>query len=100
MYRGGYYQTPVDLEQSIAEGHTVSDEAKAYSEKMPDYFRTDIKVSLKRNRIKSTQTLSLDIQNVTNRQNIYGEYYNSESQKIETWYQTPLIPILSYKIEF
>jgi hypothetical protein len=100
IYRGGYYQTPVDLDKSIANGYTAYKEELAYSQKLPDYFRTDIKFSLRRNKPKSTQTLSLDIQNATNRKNIYGDYYNADSKQIETYYQAPLIPILSYKVEF
>jgi hypothetical protein len=75
-------------------------EDKAFTIQYPAYFRTDIRVSVKRNRPNSTQTLALDIQNVTNRKNIYGKYFNEETKSIKTYYQTPLIPVLSYKIEF
>jgi hypothetical protein len=44
--------------------------------------------------------LSLDIQNATNRQNIYGKYFDPLTGKTKTAYQTSLIPILSYKLEF
>lgn len=101
-WRGGFRDTPVDIAASEAlpgQG-AVYDEDKAYSIRYPGYFRTDIRVSVKRNRPNSTQTLALDIQNVTNHKNIYGRYYNSETNSLKTYYQTPLIPVLSYKIEF
>ncbi len=102
IYRGGFRDTPVDIDASQAlpgQGAVYQDE-KAYSIQYPGYFRTDIRVSVKRNRLHSTQTLALDIQNVTNHKNIYGRYYNEETNSLKTYYQTPLIPVLSYKIEF
>jgi len=101
-YRGGFRDTPIDLAASAAlpgQGAVYMEES-AYSIQYPAYFRTDIRVSVKRNRPHSTQTLALDIQNVTNYKNIYGRYFNEESNTLKTYYQTPLIPILSYKIEF
>ena len=102
IYRGGFRGTPIDLEasQALPGQGAVYVDSEAFSVQYPDYFRADIRISMKRNRKASTQTLALDIQNVTNRKNIYGRFYDSESGKIKTYYQTSLIPILSYKIEF
>lgn len=100
LYSGGLRTTPVDLQESLLKGETVYQEDKAFEEQNPAYFRTDIRISLKRNKPKSTHTLALDIQNVTNRKNIYGSYFEPLTGKITTAYQTPLIPVLSYKIEF
>ncbi|OOG72980.1 TonB-dependent receptor [Algoriphagus sp. A40] len=100
IYGGGLRATPIDLEQSITENQTVYDETRAFEEQNPAYFRTDLRVSLKWNRPKSTSTLALDIQNTTNRKNIYGSYFEPMKGEIETAYQTPLIPLISYRIEF
>ena len=100
IYAGGYYDSPIDLAQSQAEGHTVYDEVNAFTVKMPDYFRADIRVSLKRNYAKWTSTVSLDIQNVTNRKNVFNKYYNADTNTLEYNYQAPLIPVLSYRVEF
>jgi hypothetical protein len=102
IYRGGFRDTPIDMEatQALPGQGAVYDDANAFTIQYPAYFRTDIRVSVKRNRPNSTQTLALDIQNVTNRKNIYGKYYNEESNSIKTYYQTSLIPILSYRVEF
>jgi hypothetical protein len=100
LYSGGLRTTPVDLQESLLKGETVYQEDKAFEEQNPAYFRTDIRISLKRNKPKSTHTLALDIQNVINRKNIYGSYFEPLTGKITTAYQTPLIPVLSYKIEF
>jgi hypothetical protein len=100
IYAGGYYDNPIDLAQSQLEGHTVYDEDRAFTEKMPDYFRADIRLSLKRNYTKWTSTVSIDIQNVTNRKNVFNKYYNAENNAVEYNYQAPLIPVLSYRVEF
>jgi hypothetical protein len=73
---------------------------KAYSEQLPAYIRPDIRVSMKWNRKRFTSTLSLDIQNVINRQNVYDRFYNVESNTVKTYYQTGILPILNYKVEF
>lgn len=100
IYSGGFRTTPIDVAASMDKGETVYFEDKAYTEQVPGYFRTDLRISLKRNKEKSTHTLALDIQNTTNRKNIYGSYFEPLTGKVKTSYQTPLIPILSYKIEF
>ncbi|HRJ31232.1 MAG TPA: TonB-dependent receptor [Cyclobacteriaceae bacterium] len=100
IYSGGLRTTPINLEESIARGETVHYDDRAFEAQNPAYFRTDLRVSLKRNKPKSTHTLALDIQNVTNRKNIYGKYFEPLSGEVTTAYQTPLIPVLSYKIEF
>lgn len=100
MYCGGFYDSPIDLARSQQEGQTVYDDSRAFSEKMPDYFRTDIRVSLKRNHTNWTSTVAIDIQNVTNRKNVFNKYYNADKGAIVYNYQAPLIPILSYRVEF
>jgi hypothetical protein len=100
VYAGGFRTTPVNVEESAAKGYTVYHEKDAFTLQNPDYFRTDLRVSLKWNRKYLTSTLSLDIQNVTNRQNLYGQYFDPLKGKVENSYQTGLIPVINYKVEF
>ncbi|MBB6326077.1 hypothetical protein FHS59_001705 [Algoriphagus iocasae] len=100
IYGGGLRTTPILLDESIQKGETVLDDSKAFEEQNPAYFRTDLRLSLKRNKEKSTRIWALDIQNATNRKNIYGRYYEPMDSEIKTSYQAPLIPILSYRVEF
>jgi hypothetical protein len=100
VYVGGYRNTPIDVEASLAKGETVENQYKAFENKNPDYFRFDLRASVKRNYKKVTSTFALDIQNTTNRKNVGGQYYDINSQTVKYWYMAPLIPILSYKIEF
>ena len=100
LYSGGLRETPIDLQASMQKGETVYVDSQPFTLKKKDYFRTDIKFSIKRNRQKSTITWALDIQNVTNRKNVYGDFFDPLSGKTKTFYQTSLIPVLSYKIDF
>lgn len=97
---GGFRYTPIDLQASLASGETEVIADQAFEGKCPDYYRLDLKVSLKRNYNKLTTTLALDLQNSTNRKNTGGQYFDATTGEIKYWYQAPLIPVLSYKLEF
>lgn len=100
VYIGGFRYTPIDLNASIISGKTVYIDSKTFESKNPDYFRLDIRISVKRNFKKLTSTLALDIQNATNRQNVAGQYFDSNTGKIKYYYQILFTPILSYRLEF
>jgi len=100
MLRGGYRTIPVDLDASIAAGKEVRDYDRAFETKTPDYFRVDIGASYRKNNPKWSWIVSLDMQNVTNRSNVWGEYYNHEEEAVESIYMTGLIPVLNFKVEF
>ena len=100
IYAGGLRRTPIDFAASQQNGYTVFKEKEAYSLQNAAYFRTDLRVSMKWNRKHFTSTLSLDIQNITNRLNVFNQWYDDEKNEIITTHQTGLIPILNYKIEF
>lgn len=97
---GGNKQTPIDLEQSRAEGGTRRDHTRTFEEQLPFYFRSDFRVSFRKNKGKTASIFSLDIQNVTNRQNVYIEYYSSSRDEISTATQFGLLPVFNYKLEF
>jgi hypothetical protein len=100
IYAGGFRYSPIDFNRSIDEGYTIVDQEKAFSLQNPGYFRTDVRLSITWNRKSLTSTLSLDIQNVSNRQNIFNQYFDPFKGKIVNSYQTGIIPVLNYKVEF
>ncbi len=100
IYAGGLRNTPVDLVASQQNGYGIYKEKEAFSLQNPAYFRTDLRLSMKWNRKHVTSTLSLDFQNVTNRLNVFNQSYDETKNKIVTNYQTGIIPILNYKVEF
>lgn len=100
IYTGGFWTTPIDVAASRQAGETRYIESLAFTEQLPAYFRTDLRVSLKRNRPNRTTTWALDLQNATNHKNLGGQYFDANSGTVRNWYQFPLLPVLSYRIEF
>jgi hypothetical protein len=100
IYAGGYRTTPIDLPKSQHEGYTIYKEKEAFSLQNQAYFRPDCRISIKWNRQRLTSTLSLDIQNVINRKNIYNQKYDLLKGSTVTNYQNGMIPVLNYKVEW
>lgn len=97
---GGRYVTPIDLVASQEQGREVLVSNLAYSEQFDDYFRTDIKLTYRRNGKKVTQEFSLDAQNVTNRDNIFSRSYNRRTGSLSIENQLGLFIIPQYRILF
>ncbi len=100
IYVGGFRYTPIDLNASVAAGETRYIDSETFAKQNPYYYRLDTRISVKRNYKKVTTTFALDIQNTSNRKNVGGQYFDSKTGAIKYWYQAPLIPILSYRVEF
>lgn len=100
VYLGGYRDTPIDLVQSEIEGRTVYFTDEAFTIKMKDYARINLRFSWVKDKSGYTRTISVDIQNLTNRENIAYSYYDTEVQDIVVQNQLGIIPILAYRIEF
>ncbi|TRX57561.1 TonB-dependent receptor [Fulvivirga sp. M361] len=99
-FSGNRRFVPLDLQSSIAEGQEVRITDRAYEERYPNYFRLDLQLSLRKNKPNITSEWRLDIQNVTDRQNILETFYLRNTQDIGAAHQLGLIPVLSYRIEF
>jgi hypothetical protein len=99
-YVGGLRVTPIDEAASIATQTTVFVENRAFSEKLPDYFKVDVRLSLRKDTPRYSSVWSLDLQNATNRRNVAYQYYDTVQGQVLTQYQLGLIPILTYRIEF
>jgi hypothetical protein len=97
---GGRYMTPILLEESRAKGETVLDRDLAYTEKVKDYLRTDLKISFRKNTKRLTHEWSLDISNVLNTKNVFNKDYNPVSEEIITNYQLGIFPVPQYRILF
>ena len=100
MLRGGYRTVPIDLAASYAQNREVRLYERAYEMKAPDYFRIDVGISYRRNKPAWSWVVSLDIQNLTNRLNIWDEYYSYELKDMYKIYMVGLVPVLNYRVEF
>jgi len=99
---GGKYATPVDLAASIASGKEVLDEAKYNAEQLDAYFRVDTKFGFRMNskKRKLSQTIYLDLQNVTNRENIFLRRYNPVYGTTGNVNQIGFFPDILYRAQF
>ena len=97
---GGKYLTPLDLAASKLAQTEVYDDGLAYSVKQQPYFRIDFKISYKKEFRKSTMEFSIDLENLTDRQNIFNETYNAKTNQIVYNYQQGFIPIPLFRWTF
>jgi hypothetical protein len=100
---GGTPYTPIDLEATRAnEGREVYQEDRAFSERYDPYFRWDVKFGFRLNGKKSkvSHQFFVDLQNVTNRENVFVERYNPVTDEINTVTQTGFFPDFMYRIQF
>ncbi|WP_299984506.1 TonB-dependent receptor [uncultured Pontibacter sp.] len=100
MWACGNRYTPIDLETSKEMKYEVLDVDNRFGVQTPDYFRSDIRVSYRKNRPNASYILSLDIQNFTNRQNVFGVQYDRIKEEVVTRYMVGMLPILNYRVEF
>ncbi len=100
---GGRHFTPIDLAASQIAGNTVLKSSDyAYSSSYDDYMRLDFKIGyvLNSKSRKLSQTFSLDLQNVTNNDNVFSQSYDNGSRSINTTYQLGFFPNFIYKLQF
>ena len=100
VYAGGNRYLPIDTEKSIAEGGAEYDWDRAYAEQFPDYFRLNTRITYRLNMRNVNQEWALDLQNMTNHQNIFTQNWNNSEQSISTSYQMGFMPMLTYRIYF
>lgn len=91
---------PIDLEASIVAGEQVLDYSKSYDKKYRDYFKADLRIGFKQNKGKRHQEWALELQNVTNHQNLYAEQYNPTLREVGVIYQQCFAPMMLYRINF
>ncbi len=97
---GGRYLTPINFAASGIAKEAVYDNDKAFSERQDPYFRTDFKLSYRKEMKKSTMEFAIDLQNVTNHQNVFRQSYNPETNSIVTEYQQGFFPVPMFRMTF
>ncbi|RLD17972.1 MAG: TonB-dependent receptor, partial [Bacteroidetes bacterium] len=99
---GGRYYTPVDLDASQDAGYEILDDANAYSERYPAYFRLDTKFGIRLNskNKKLSQHFFIDLQNVTNNDNVFARRYNRQTNEVNEIFQIGFFPDILYRVVF
>jgi len=100
---GGQRFTAIDLEGSREAVSTVFS-STPFTERIDDYYRFDVGINYKINHRSTTHTLSLNVQNITNRLNerTRNSFYDVLADQIITrkTSQAGLIPVLQYTVSF
>ena len=97
---GGNRYIPIDEAASQLAGAAVYDYTNSYSKQYKDYFRVDLKLSLKINKKKTSQSIFISADNILNTKNILQQSYNAPKGALVTEYQLGLFPYGGYRIEF
>ena len=99
---GGQYFTPIDLEASQQAGFEVPLEDLAFSERFDDYFRWDVKFGIRLNSKtkKRSHQFYVDLQNVTNNENVFVRRYNRLTNQVDQVNQIGFFPDFGYKFQF
>lgn len=99
-YIGGLWETPIDEVASANLNYTVFDLSQAFTQRQPDVFKVDSRFYFRKDRRRSSTTIALDLQNMTNQQNLAFRYYDTLQGQVLDKYQLGLIPNLSWRMEF
>jgi len=72
----------------------------AYTKRYPDYFRINVRISIRRNNPKYSIELAMDFINITNHKNIFFKSYDPTTGEIRKEYQFPFMPIGMIRFQF
>lgn len=100
LLNGGVRLTPADRAASIAAGKLVRDNNRYFEEAAGLYFRLDGRIAFRHNTKKFSYTIALDVQNATNMKNVYYTEYDRQQHKMVPRYQSGILPVLSFQIDF
>jgi hypothetical protein len=98
---GGRAFTSIDLDASNLLNREVLS-SEAYDSYYSNYYRLDFKMgfTINSNSRKLSQSISLDLQNVTNHKNVFSQSYDNRTQSISTTNQLGFFPNVVYKVQF
>jgi hypothetical protein len=100
VYAGGNRYLPIDPEQSQEENAVRYNWENAFEERFPDYFRLNGRIIFRLNGRNINQEWAIDLQNLTNQQNIFVQNWDKTRQEIATSYQMGFMPMFTYRIFF
>jgi hypothetical protein len=71
-----------------------------WSQRLPDFFQLDLRIDKRFVFDNFVLALYVDVQNVTNRQNVEGVFYNFDYTEKQYVYGVPILPTLGIRSEF
>lgn len=99
-FSGGKKFTPIDEQASSARQERVFITAQNFAKQYPMYARADLKFGLRKNSRRISQEWIIDIQNVSNRRNVFMQDFSFRSNSIVTQFQMGILVIPQYRVYF
>lgn len=97
---GGLRYTPANFAASQAAGVLVEDINNYWGASAGTYFRLDGRIAYRKNHKKLSYTLSIDVQNITNTKNARYFIYDRRESTLVPRFQSGLLPVISFQIDF
>ncbi len=99
-WTGGKRDTPIILKSSVDLGHTIYNERARNTLQYSDYFRIDVGLNYQLNYAKFSHFFAVNVQNITNRRNMAKRYFDPNLNTLQTYLQSGIIPVFTYRLEF
>jgi hypothetical protein len=99
-YYGGKRYIPVKVITEGFEDIVVYDYSQTYTKRFPDYFRLDLNLNMKTNFKKWALEFYFEVNNVTNKKNVWYQYYDVTKEEEIFIYQYGLMPMGGMKVYF
>lgn len=102
LARGGYRYTPPDVTASLKSKKIITDRNRTYENQLPFFMRMDAGINFRKNKPGYSWIVMLDVQNVTNRKNVFKKRFTYENGKIKTYNvcSMGIVPVFNFRIEF
>lgn len=99
-WNGGARYTEILIPESQSVGGQVLNLDRAFEQTYADYLKGNLRIAFKLIGKNTTQEWGVDLQNITNRDNIFYQEYNAYAGQVRTIYQNGFLPIVQYRITF
>ncbi|NNK89323.1 MAG: hypothetical protein HKO89_01835, partial [Saprospiraceae bacterium] len=99
VYGGQWYASPDD-EITARTREYYPDPLQANNRQVDAYWRSDIRISYRKNNPGNAWMIALDVQNMFNIENPRFEIWNIQANAYDWRNQAGIIPVISYQVDF
>ena len=98
VFAGGNRYLEIDEELSLAEGGLRYRWDHAFEKRYPDYFRLNGRITFRLDMPRVNHEWARDLQNMTNRRNIFTRNWNNVTKEVTTSWQMGFMPMVTYRL--
>jgi hypothetical protein len=100
VWAGSKRYIPIDLSASEIAGQAVYLKNESYQNQYDDYLKIDLRAGIKIYQGKISHEFAMDLQNITNNNNILMQSYDKNRNIVKYEYQSGFYPMALYRILF